>query len=148
MTIRIESFGANQKHLLKECYRIRDKVFVQEQNVDKFLEYDGFDDEAVHYLVYYNEKPAGVARWRETEEGVKLERFAILKKYRRKALASVLLKFIIEELLYSNKKIYLSSQIDVEKFYKMHGFSRVGAKFTEANIEHYKMEYKLLDTTK
>jgi len=98
LTIRIESFTKDKPALLKDAFRIRHKVFIEEQGVDKFLEYDGLDDEAVHYLVYYDDKPVCTARWRETSEGVKLERFATLKKFRGKSLASVLLRYILEEL--------------------------------------------------
>lgn len=142
MIIQIENFTSDNEKFLEEAHKIRNEVFVEEQNVDKFLEYDGFDDVSVHYLVFYNEKPVGTARWRETTEGIKLERFAVLKAYRGKSLASVLLKFMLEELTKLNKKIYLNSQITAQKFYEIHKFKIVGEKFIEADIIHYKMEYK------
>ena len=142
MIINIEGFTTENEELIKEAYRIRDIVFVKEQGVDKYLEYDGFDKEATHYLVYYNEIPAATARWRETEEGIKLERFAVLKEYRGKALASILLKMILEEVKMSKKKIYLHAQDSAVSFYENHKFEIIGEKFKEADIDHYKMVYK------
>lgn len=141
MKIVVTGFSPEQEELLKEAFTIRQEVFVKEQNVDKRIEYDGFDTEATHYLVYLNEEPAATARWRETDKGIKLERFAVLKKYRGKGLAGVLLKFIMEEVLPSGRKIYLHAQSEVERFYEFHKFKRVGESFSEADIEHYLMEY-------
>lgn len=143
VNITIEVFTSEKPALLKDSFRIRNKVFVEEQGVDKYLEYDGLDDKAVHYLLKYNEKAAATARWRETDEGIKLERFAVLQKYRGKALASLILKHMLEELIPSKRKIYLNAQSAVEGFYKIHGFKRVGEKFVEAEIDHYKMEYSM-----
>jgi len=141
VNIKIEVFTSEKPALLKDAFRIRNKVFVEEQNVDKYLEYDGLDDEAVHYLLVYNDKPVATARWREINEGIKLERFAVLKSHRGKALASLILKLMLEEVIPSKKKIFLNAQAEAEKFYEIHGFKRVGKKFVEADIEHYKMEY-------
>ena len=96
----------------------------------------------MHYIVYYNEKPVATARRRETEKGIKLERFAVLKNYRGKSLASLLLRLIIEELISVNKKIYLHSQDKAVSFYKSHGFIIQGEKFSEAEIDHYLMIYQ------
>lgn len=142
LTIRIESFTKDKPALLKDAFRIRHKVFIEEQGVDKFLEYDGLDDESVHYLVYYDDKPVCTARWRETSEGVKLERFATLKKFRGKSLASVLLRYILEELTLSKKKLYMYAQVSAVSFYEAHNFEKKGEKFVEADLEHYMMEYK------
>jgi predicted GNAT family N-acyltransferase len=141
LTIQIESFNNEQAELLKEAFKIRNTVFVEEQGVDKFLEYDGLDNQAIHYLVLHNGKPVCTARWRETEKGIKLERFAVLKEYRGKSLGSVMLRYILEEVIPSKKKIYLHAQISAVNFYKAHGFETEGEKFTEAEIEHYTMVY-------
>ena len=38
---------------------IREKVFIEEQKVTPQLEWDGLDEEAIHFLVYKNEKAIG-----------------------------------------------------------------------------------------
>ncbi|MCD4682809.1 MAG: GNAT family N-acetyltransferase, partial [Bacteroidales bacterium] len=118
----------------------RTTVFVVEQNVDRALEYE-YEEEGNFYLLYYNEKPAATARWRNTEKGIKLERFATLKEYRNKGLGSKLLKKIMNDVLPLNKTIYLHSQIRAITYYERAGFRKKGERFVEANIEHYLMEY-------
>ncbi len=141
MTLRIESFSAENEDLIHDAYKIRHTVFVDEQHVDKNLEYDGLDSEAVHYVVYFDEKPVSTARWRETKEGIKLERFAVLTEYRNKYIGAFLLVQILEELKKSKKRIYLHSQETAVNFYKRNGFEIVGDSFIEANIVHFNMIY-------
>lgn len=141
MLIEITGFAPQEEELLKKALDIRNEVFVQEQNVDKRIEYDGLEDQAIHYLINIDGEPAGTARWRETEKGFKLERFAVVKRHRGKGLATVLLKFILNELKPARKKIYLHAQEPVENYYAFYGFKRTGEAFYEADIKHYLMEY-------
>jgi predicted GNAT family N-acyltransferase len=141
MIIEVYGFPPDEADFLKDALNIRNIVFVQEQNVDKRIEYDGLEEDAIHYLVHIDGKPAATARWRETDKGIKLERFAVLKEHRGKGLAGVLLKFILSEVKPAGKRIYLHAQKPVENFYAFYGFKRVGEPFTEADILHYLMEY-------
>ena len=141
MIIRIDKLQQSDNEHLKDAFAIRNLVFVKEQNVTVEEEFDGLDHLSEQYLVFYDEKPVATARWRETEEGIKLERFATLKKYRRKMLGALLLNLMLDEVVPKGKKIYLNAQVTAEKFYERHGFSRVGEMFSEANIDHYKMVY-------
>jgi len=142
MAIKVVRFNSENKAFLNQAFKIRTVVFVKEQKVDHELEYDGYDDEAVQYLVFYNDKPAGTGRRRITKEGHKLERFAVYKDYRGKNIGGALVSFILKELLPTETKIYLNAQVAVELFYKKYGFERVGEMFIEADIQHYKMIYK------
>lgn len=141
MVIEVFGFAPQEEDLLKEALDIRFEVFVEEQKVDKHIEFDGYDDKAVHYLIKTDNEYAGTARWRETEKGIKLERFAVRKLFRGRGLAGVLLKFILSEVNTSGKTIYLHGQEAVENFYAFYGFKRVGDAFYEADIKHYLMEY-------
>ncbi len=138
--INIKRFGYSDKKLLSISNKIRTTVFVIEQNVDPVLEYK-YEEEGNFYLLYYNEKPAATARWRNTEKGIKLERFATLKEHRNKGLGSRLLKEIMKDVLPLNKSIYLHSQIKAITYYEREGFRKKGEMFVEADIEHYLMEY-------
>ena len=92
----IERFSFNNQHLYNISLAIRTEVFVIEQNVDPILEYDEFEESSQHYLIYFDEKPVGTARWRETTDGIKLERFAVLKDYRNKQIGDQLLKQVMK----------------------------------------------------
>jgi predicted GNAT family N-acyltransferase len=139
--IRIISFRTDRAELSEAANAIRTEVFVKEQEVPHELEYDGADDEAVHYLLYYNENPVATARWRQTETGVKLERFAVLKAYRNQNLGGELLKRVIEDTKFMGRQIYMHSQLSAVRFYERHGFVREGEMFEEAGIQHYFMRY-------
>ena len=117
-------------------------MFVIGQNVPEDIEMDEFDQEATHVLAYWNEISAGTARWRITNEGTKLERFAVLDEYRNKGIGKALVEYILKEVR-GSEKIYLNAQEFVIKFYEKHNFVSVGKRFLEAGIPHKQMVYKL-----
>lgn len=141
--IDIVSYSINDHpDLAKQANQIRQKVFVEEQNVDPALEYDEYESTAIHYLLSVEGVPVATARWRETPKGIKLERFATLTSHRNKGLGTILLEDILNDILPTDKKIYLHSQLNAIPFYKRHGFVIIGEQFTEADIEHFEMEYR------
>jgi predicted GNAT family N-acyltransferase len=129
---------------LKAAHSIREQVFVHEQKVPRDAEYDAFEQTAKHYLATYEGVPCGAARWRETDGGIKLERFAVLQPYRNKKIGGHVLHAVLEDVqqAHPGKKIYLNAQLPAVNFYKQHGFVTEGDMFTECDIEHYKMTYK------
>lgn len=127
---------------LDSVFEIRQKVFVEEQEVDPAIEYDEFEETSEHYIATYNQIPAGTARWRTTPNGIKLERFAVLKNFRNIGIGSSLITTILNELP-NKKSVYLHSQIRACALYRRHGFKEVGPEFMEAGIRHYKMIYKI-----
>jgi predicted GNAT family N-acyltransferase len=137
--LEIRRFGFQDKELFNICCAIRTRVFVEEQQVDRALEYD-HEEESHFYLLYVDGKPVATARWRETDKGIKLERFAMLNEFRNQGLGSELLKEVLKDVQKLDKKIYLHSQLMAVSYYERAGFVKVGKKFTEAGIEHYLME--------
>ncbi len=141
--IEIVSFNTNDRpDLAVEANGIRQQVFVEEQKVDPSLEYDEFESVAVHYILYVEGEVVATARWRETDNGIKLERFATLQAHRNKGLGAILLRDIMDDILPLEKKIYLHSQLKAIPFYERHGFVKVGGQFTEAEIEHFEMIHR------
>ncbi|RDC62219.1 GNAT family N-acetyltransferase [Adhaeribacter pallidiroseus] len=125
-------------------FTVREKVFVEEQRVPADAEYDIYDKTAHHYLATYNGEPVGAARWRKTEKGIKLERFAVLADYRNLQVGSALLQNVLEDVqtTYPEHLIYLHAQLPAVAFYSRHGFIKEGEIFSECAIDHYKMVYK------
>jgi len=119
---------------------IRQSVFVEEQNVDPALEYDEYENVATHYLLFDDNKPVATARWRETANGIKLERFATLFSHRNKGLGALLLQRVLDDVSARSKRIYLHSQLKAIPFYERHGFVKLGEQFSEADIEHFEMQ--------
>lgn len=123
----------------KSIFDIRREVFVVEQKVSEEEEYDQYETSSTHFIAFSNGHPAGTCRVRNTDKGVKLERFAVLKEYRGKGIGQELVEKALE---YSAKSvnIYLHAQIQVVEFYAKFGFVKVGEMFEEAGIKHYKMK--------
>lgn len=111
---------------------------MKEQHCPEDIEWE-FEDESKHFLATVNGVPAGTARWRETDKGIKLERFAVLKPYRNSGTGAALLKAILLDVPDDGRKVYLHAQITAEGFYARHGFRPEGPHFYEADIEHVKM---------
>ena len=138
MTESINVQIANSKKQLEDIFEIRRQVFVVEQQVDEREEYDEFETSSTHLIAMWNNEPAGTCRFRNTEKGIKLERFAVLDGYRNKSVGAALVKKTLE-LIDLNQYVYLHAQIQVVDFYARFGFKKVGDIFVEANIKHYKM---------
>ena len=123
---------------LEQAYSIRNTVFCIEQNVPYEIEMDEFDENASHILAVVDGKAVGTARWRKTSDGVKFERFAVLKESRGRGVGEALLEYLLN-LLKDEKSIYLNAQESVLKFYEKYGFEVAGPRFYEASIPHKKM---------
>lgn len=132
---------------LNTIFKIREVVFVIEQEVDPSEEYDEFESTSTHFLAKVEGQPAGTARWRFTEKGIKLERFAVLKSMRGKGVGQALVKSVVEDIASDprskGKKLYMHAQLDAMPLYAKFGFQKVGEMFEECNIQHFKMELYL-----
>lgn len=129
---------------LKEVFSIRKEVFVLEQKVASEDEYDEFEDTSNHFLAKLDQIPVGAARWRFTEKGIKLERFAVLKEVRGKGVGISLVQAVLRDIdsdpKNAGKTKYLHAQLSAVPLYNKFNFKKVGDIFEECNILHYKME--------
>jgi predicted GNAT family N-acyltransferase len=123
---------------------IRITVFVHEQQVPEEEELDEFEESARHFIAYVEGEPAGTCRWRYTEKGVKMERFAVSKAFRGKGVGIALLRAALQDVAEqpqsAGKLRYLHSQVTAMFLYEKAGFKAVGEPFDECGIMHYKME--------
>lgn len=130
---------------LQKVFEIRKEVFVKEQNVSPEEEYDQFEDSSRHFLALYGEDqiPCGTARWRFTDKGIKLERFAILLSFRGLGLGAALVQACLNDIAQFpesvGKKIYMHAQVHAVGFYEKLGFQIEGEEFEEAGIRHFTM---------
>lgn len=122
---------------LESAFAIRRKVFVEEQGVDPKLEWDN-EDVSTHFLALLDNQPCGACRYRKTENGYKLERFAVLKEYRGKRVGQALVAAALDDIP-DHAMIYLNAQTDAVSLYAKFGFSTEGELFEEAGIKHYRM---------
>jgi predicted GNAT family N-acyltransferase len=132
---------ATEQADLDRAHAIRREVFVVEQNCPPDLEYE-HDDVSHHFLATVDGEPAGACRWRKTDNGYKLERFAVLKSFRGYGVGAELVKAVLADLPADADYVYLNSQTHAMSFYKKLGFEESGPEFEEAGIKHYKMVKK------
>ncbi len=123
---------------LEKVFAIRREVFVGEQNCPPELEWE-FEEESKHFLATVDGEPAGASRWRKTDNGHKLERFAVLSKFRGSGVGQALVKAVLADLPEDAEYIYLNAQIQAMRLYAKFGFEKTGPEFEEAGIRHYKM---------
>jgi predicted GNAT family N-acyltransferase len=129
---------------LDAAFTIREKVFVQGQGVPADDEYDQHDRQATtrHYLALVDGQPAGAARWRPTDNDVKLERFAVLDEFRNQGVGQALVQAVLADVhaeAPDAAQVYLHAQLRAIPLYERTGFQKVGDMFEECDIQHYKM---------
>lgn len=138
MPQKIQVTRVSEPMLLKKVFSIRKEVFVDEQNCPPELEHE-FEEESNHFLATVNGEPAGACRWRKTNNGYKLERFAVLKKFRGAGVGQEMVKAVLKDLPKDGSVIYLHAQLQAVSLYEKFDFVKAGPEFEEAGIRHYKM---------
>ena len=147
--IHITNWDDNKKQLKK----IREQVFIQEQNVPAELEWDGLDEEAYHVLAEVNSidealaskrYPIGTARIIINNKQAHIGRMAVLPEWRGKGVGSKILQCCIDECKkpFSKKNIetiVLNAQLYVTEFYQKAGFKITSEEFLDAGIPHKQM---------
>ena len=126
---------------LDKVFAVRREVFVIEQDCPPEQEWE-FEDKSTHFLATVDGEAAGACRWRKTDKGYKLERFAVLQKFRGFGIGQALVKTVLADLPKDAKYIYLHAQVQAVSLYKKFGFEQTGPEFEEAGIRHYKMVKK------
>jgi predicted GNAT family N-acyltransferase len=132
---------------LDAAHAIRHEVFIIEQDVPHEIEWDEFEDTALHMICLLDNKAVGTGRISffgenetEVEKVAKVERVAVLKQHRNKGIGTIITKFLIDECKKRNAKtIYAHVQLHAKAFYDKMGFKGVGEIFDEAGIDHIKM---------
>ncbi|SHN29087.1 GNAT family N-acetyltransferase [Mucilaginibacter sp. OK098] len=138
MPVTVKANKVSDPADLEKVFAIRREVFVDEQNCPPELEWE-FEDESTHFLATVGGEPAGASRWRKTDKGYKLERFAVLQKFRGMGVGQVLVKTVLNDLPADATYIYMHAQIQAVSLYEKFGFEKIGPEFEEAGIRHFKM---------
>ena len=130
----------NGMYGLKDEFKIRKEVFIEEQGIDERLERDGLDKDCLHVLVFDDDIAVGTGRVVDTDKGPLIGRVAVLKDYRGKQYGDLILRKLVDLCFRQCEKIvYVHSQLTVIKFYQGVGFESTGQVFLENGIEHISM---------
>jgi predicted GNAT family N-acyltransferase len=130
---------------LQEAFEVRRQVFVREQVISEDVVFDGHDREALHMVVKDGKRVIGSARVQFLADNqAKLERMAVLKRYRHKGIGREMLMFL--DTVWKDKQVQqviIHAQLEVVPFYKLCGFDELGSPFQEAGIKHTQMRKQL-----
>ncbi|WP_312934287.1 GNAT family N-acetyltransferase [Pseudomonas sp.] len=131
--VRLADWKQDNAHIR----RIRDAVFVAEQQVPPEQEWDADDQNALHFLALEGDYPIGTARL--LGDGT-IGRVSVLKDWRGLKVGDALMQAVIAEAqarqLVPQK---LSAQVQATPFYERLGFRVVSEEFLEVGIPHVDM---------
>jgi len=123
------------------CIVTRCIVFCGEQGISYRLEHDEHDVTATHVLVTLDNEPIAAARLRFLNDYAKLERIVVRQPWRGRGIGHQLVDYLLNLSRERGYSIFkLNAQTPLEGFYAMHGFSRSGSEFIEADIPHLPMK--------
>lgn len=139
MTVRIRKYS--RELAPSTIWSIRQKVFVEEQNVPPDLEWDDTDEIADHFLaVLPDNTPVGVARLFSTlGETGHIGRMAILPEFRGRGIGEAMLQHLITESAGQYQELKLSAQQHAIAFYQRAGFHVCSEPYEDAGIPHLDM---------
>lgn len=122
--------------------RVREAVFVQEQQVPVEEEWDALDPLCRHVIARdASGQPIGTGRL--TPER-KIGRMAVLGPWRGRGVGDAMLLALLEQARQQRwPEVSLHAQVSAEPFYARHGFLPYGERFWEAGIEHQSMRRRL-----
>jgi predicted GNAT family N-acyltransferase len=122
--------------------RIREQVFVVEQQVPISLEWDDLDAGAMHLLAF-NQQEQAIACARLLDNG-SIGRMAVLSEYRGVGIGCALLYAAISICKQQSlKTVTLCAQTHAIVFYQKAGFVIVSDVYLDANIPHVDMQLKI-----
>ena len=91
LRIVIHEYPENED-IVKDGIEVRIKVFIDEQKFDISGERDGQESNAIHFILYKDDKAIGNCRFINKKDYFKLTRMAILKEHRGKGYAGYMMK--------------------------------------------------------
>ena len=140
---KVQSFDQLSIHQFYEILKIRQAVFVVEQNCP-YLDADGYDEQAFHLwgaingeIVAYCRIFAPDIKYPEASIG----RVLTHPNYRSRSYGKTMLRIAIEILAtrYPKQGIKISAQDYLLHFYHSFGFAETGLKYLEDDIPHSEM---------
>ena len=145
----IKKFSELSAEEIYNILKLRSEVFVVEQNC-VYQDIDEKDQKAIHLFIEKNSEIIAYTRIFKKgdyyEENPSIGRVVVSKKERGKNLGKEIMKksiYYIKENM-EEKKIELSAQKYLDKFYKELQFYSEGEEYLEDGIPHQRMFYDLI----
>ncbi len=128
------------------CFDIRRAVFIEEQGVTEEEEWDGLEDQCIHFIALDGETPAATIRVFLEDSTAKVQRVAVMESHRGTGLGQLIMTTVLDTLTLRGAKFAkLEAQVYAIPFYERLGFAAEGPEFDDAGIPHRLMTRKLED---
>lgn len=129
---------------IADCFLVRKKVFIDEQQFSEELEFDEIDAKAYHLCIYNENKPIATARLFEENGVYHCGRICILSEYRGKGIGLALMQEIERKAKeFMAKTLVLSAQVRVKPFYLRAGYIEYGEEYLDEYCPHIEMRKDL-----
>lgn len=131
-----------------EAWAIRNEVFVQEQGFSLELEFDEYDDDAIHVTGFIDGDAVCTARI-FTEEGapqgvLHVGRVCVRKDGRGKGTGALLINKVADVAKENGAiALELGAQVTAKPFYEKLGYAVSGAEFLDEGVPHVLMRKEL-----
>lgn len=128
-----------------DALRIRNQVFMVEQEVPAAIEIDQHEALCIHFVLYKNDVPIATCRLLPQENGVmKLQRMAVKKEFRGHNYGLTVIE-AAEQFARSQgyNRVILGAQMTAVGFYERQGYETYGERFWDADMEHLMMQKDL-----
>lgn len=141
---KIKRFEALSAQELYEILQLRSEVFVVEQNC-VYQDIDGKDQKALHLIGEDNGTIVAYARLFKPHDyfdEASIGRVVVKESYRDKKLGHVLMREAIQVIKshFDQRKITISAQLYLKRFYESHGFIQISETYLEDDIPHIRMK--------
>ena len=141
----IKPYNELSKDQFFDILKLRIEIFVVEQCC-YYQELDDEDKVAFHVSIYNDGIIVAVGRIIPNfyNKEVKIGRIAVKMEYRKKGIAYIMMKDIMNFISkkYKNFSVLLSAQTYLIEFYQSFGFKEIGSMYLEDGIEHINMVLK------
>jgi len=137
--LKIETFGWGDPQT-DAARAVRQRVFIDEQQVPEELEWDDDDEICIHALASVAGQPVATGRLLQRADDGKIGRMAVIAAYRGMGVGAKLLEHLMREAEDAGlRKLFLSAQTYAVPFYARYGFVAEGDEYLDAGIPHRDM---------
>jgi len=137
----VKKFHEIDGKTLHNIFLLRSEVFIVEQEC-AYQDIDGNDYKSIHIIGKKKEEIIAYSRIMNlNNDFCSIGRVLVKKEFRKKGIGIKLIKRSIEEATreHTNKKIKISAQEYLKKFYTNLGFKHTGKSYLEDGIPHIEM---------
>ena len=137
----LKAVVASTPDLIAKAFALRAAVFMSEQNCPYEEEFDGNDFCATHILGFVNGQPAAALRLRYFAGFAKMERLAVLPKFRRTLIPKIIVEHGIEIIRRKGyRSLYGHAQKRLLKFWGRFGLTPMQKNFPLVFSDHEYIE--------